>query len=96
MESGGNLINLLASVLSGQATEENMERIRPKPAYRNYSDIASTVGANVIQNPEIPEDSLPAKNPKGSETQITGTPQVIETSKKLPEEASSSSKTANR
>ena len=70
MESGGNLINLLASVLSGQATEENMERIRPKPAYRNYSDIASTVGANVIQNPEIPEDSMPEKTQKAQKLKL--------------------------
>ena len=89
MESGKNLIRLLASVLSGQATEEDMERIRPKPVYRNYTEIASTVGAKVIQSQGVPEDSSPAENPKGSETQITREPNVVG-------EPSSSSKTVYR
>ena len=81
MEEGKNLIHLIASVLSGQATEEDLERIRPKPTYRNYSEIASKVGAEVTQGQKVLEDSSPAKNQNG--------PLVVE-------EPSSSSKTVYR
>ena len=60
----GDLIHLLDSVLPGHAAEEDMERTRSKPVYRNDTEIASAVGAKVILCEGVGEDSLPAENPK--------------------------------
>ena len=92
VEIGRELIHLIASVLPGQATEEDIGRIRPKPVYRDC-DIVRAV--DVSQNPAIPEKADGEHSPfvsknthspekdssrkapfKDPTTQTTDTPQV--------------------